>query len=85
MLSHVVLGVDDLEKSKRFYDAVLGTIGFAVDSAELGDAFQAAGVANGGKTCEDPPGYREKAAGEIYLAYLGDPDGNRICALYRPQ
>ena len=124
MFSHVMLGVKDLEVSKKFYDAVLGTldvgpgfankkryfyrspngtfaitepingepatygngstIGFAMQSAEQGDAFHAAGVANGGTTCEDPPGYRDGATGRIYLAYLRDPDGNKICALYRP-
>jgi catechol 2,3-dioxygenase-like lactoylglutathione lyase family enzyme len=121
MFSHVMLGVNDIEASKKFYDAVLGTIGvgrgvenkgryfyispkgvfaitvpingepathgngttigFAVDSVEQGDAFHAAGVANGGTTCEDPPGLRD---GAIYLAYLRDPDGNKLCALHRP-
>ena len=121
MFSHVMLGVNDIEASKRFYDAVLGalgigpgvdnkgryfyispagvfaitkpingepathgngsTIGFAVASPEQGDAFHAAGLANGGTTCEDPPGLRE---GRAYLAYLRDPDGNKICAIHRP-
>ena len=58
-----------------------GTVGFAVKSAEQANAFHAAGVANGGTTCEDPPGMRESG---IYLAYLRDPDGNKICALFRP-
>ncbi len=124
MFSHVMFGVNDLERSKKFYDALLGTlgiapgvanknryfyrsptgtfgittpidgapatfgngstIGFAVQSPEQGDAFHAAGVANGGTTCEDPPGFREGPAGKIYLAYLRDPDGNKICALHRP-
>ena len=61
-----------------------GTIGFAMSSPEQPDAFHAAGVANGGTTCEDPPGYREGPGGKLYLAYLRDPDGNKICALYRP-
>ncbi len=60
-----------------------GTIGFAVDSPEIGDAWHAAGVANGGTTCEDPPGLREGALGKMYLAYLRDPAGNKICALKR--
>ncbi len=121
MFSHVMIGVNDLEASKTFYDAVLGalgygpgvdnagryfyiskggvfaitkpingepathgngsTIGFAVESAEKGDAFHAAGLANGGTTCEDPPGKRESG---MYLAYLRDPDGNKICALCPP-
>lgn len=124
MFSHVMLGVNDLEVSKKFYDALLGTlgiapgvanknryfymtptgmfaittpingepathgngstIGFSVASPEQGDAFHAAGVANGGTTCEDAPGFRDGALGRIYLAYLRDPDGNKLCALHRP-
>jgi catechol 2,3-dioxygenase-like lactoylglutathione lyase family enzyme len=59
------------------------TLGFACASAEQAQAWHAAGVAHGGTTCEDPPGPREGAAGPIYLAYLRDPDGNKICALHR--
>lgn len=121
MFSHVMVGASDLEVSKKFYDAVLGTlgigpgvankhryfyrssaglfaittpidgkpashgngstIGFAVESPEQGDRFHAAGIANGGTTCEDPPGFRDN---NIYLAYLRDPDGNKLCALHRP-
>ena len=124
MFSHVMLGTNDLEASRKFYDAVLGalglgpgvanknryfyrsptglfgittpingepathgngsTIGFNAASAEQVDAFHAAGVANGGTTCEDPPGFREGGAVRLYLAYLRDPDGNKLCALYRP-
>ncbi len=124
MFSHVMFGVNDLEVSKKFYDAVLGTlgigpgvanksryfyrspagsfgittpingepatfanggtVGFLVQSPEQGDAWHAAGVANGGTTCEDPPGMRDGAMGKMYLAYLRDPDGNKICALHRP-
>jgi catechol 2,3-dioxygenase-like lactoylglutathione lyase family enzyme len=124
MFSHVMLGVSDLEVSKKFYDAMLGTLGigpgvanksryfyrsptgafgitipingepathgngstvsFNTQSPEQTDAFHAAGVANGGTTCEDPPGWREGAVGKLYLAYLRDPDGNKICALHRP-
>jgi catechol 2,3-dioxygenase-like lactoylglutathione lyase family enzyme len=60
-----------------------GTIGFACDSPEKARAFHDAGVANGGKSIEDPPGWREAAAGKLYLAYLRDPSGNKICALHR--
>ena len=60
-----------------------GTIGFAVESLEVGDAWHAAGVANGGTTCEDAPGLREGAMGKMYLAYLRDPSGNKICVLKR--
>ncbi len=124
MFSHVMFGVKDLEASRKFYDALLGTLGvgpgvanknryfyrspagtfgittpingepatcgngstlgFAVQSPEQGDKFHAAGLANGGTTCEDPPGFREGPTGKMYLAYLRDPDGNKICALHRP-
>ena len=123
MFSHIMIGTNDLQKSKAFYDALLGTlgvppgfvdrhrvfwrtptgvfsvslpingqpatvgngstVGFACQSAERADAWHAAGVANGGSTCEDPPGVREGATGRLYLAYLRDPDGNKICALQR--
>jgi len=124
MFSHVMVGVNDLEGAKKFYDAVLatvgigpgiinqgtryfyrsptgsfsitkplngqlatpangGTIGFLAKSSEEVIAFHAAGTANGGVSCEDPPGFREGSAGKMFLAYLKDPDGNKICALYR--
>ena len=57
------------------------TIGFTVESTEAGDAWHAAGIANGGTTCEDPPGVREDM--NIYLAYMRDPAGNKLCALLR--
>ena len=60
-----------------------GTIGFACNSPEQADAWHAAGVAAGGTTCEDPPGVREGATGKMYLAYLRDPDGNKLCGLHR--
>ena len=60
-----------------------GTIGFAADSPEMANAWHAAGVANGGTTCEDPPGIRNGAMGAMYLAYLRDPDGNKLCVLKR--
>jgi len=59
-----------------------GTIGFGCTSPELVKAFHDAGVANGGKSIEDPPGWREGAAGKFYIAYLRDPCGNKICALH---
>ena len=60
-----------------------GTIGFAMDNPAQADAWHAAGVAAGGATCEDPPGVREGGFGKLYLAYLRDPDGNKLCALHR--
>ena len=123
MFSHIMIGTNDLDKAKKFYDALLGTlgvpegrvdrhrifwrtktgtflvtkpidgkaatfanggtIGFAADSPEAANAFHAAGLANGGKTCEDPPGIRDGGAVKMYIAYLRDPDGNKICALHR--
>lgn len=123
MFSHIMIGTNDLERSKAFYDAVLGTLGvkpgnvdrhrvfwrtptgvfsvslpidgkpatigngstfgFACQSTEQADAWHAAGLAQGGVSIEDPPGIREGATGKLYLAYLRDPDGNKICALYR--
>ncbi|MBT8142418.1 MAG: VOC family protein [Gammaproteobacteria bacterium] len=61
-----------------------GTIGFATDSPEQTDAWHAAGLANGGVAIEDPPGIREGGNfGDLYLAYLRDPAGNKVCALHR--
>ena len=60
-----------------------GTIGFKMASPEQADAWHAAGLAAGGSTCEDPPGIREGAFGKLYLAYLRDPAGNKLCALHR--
>jgi catechol 2,3-dioxygenase-like lactoylglutathione lyase family enzyme len=60
-----------------------GTVGFAVESEEQGNAWHAAGLANGGTTCEDPPGIREGGMGKMYLAYMRDPAGNKLCALKR--
>ena len=124
MFSHVMVGADDVQTSKDFYDAILGvlghepgvfddkgrcfyftptgifaitkpingepashgngcTIGFAAENPAAADAWHAAGLANGGSACEEPPGVREGAAGKLYLAYLLDPSGNKICALHR--
>ncbi|AMN46959.1 glyoxalase [Steroidobacter denitrificans] len=60
-----------------------GTIGFKAGSPEAVDAWHAAGLANGGIACESPPGIREGSFGQLYLAYLRDPAGNKICALHR--
>jgi catechol 2,3-dioxygenase-like lactoylglutathione lyase family enzyme len=123
MFSHIMIGTNDLERARTFYDAVLGTLGvppgfvdrhrvfwrtpagvfgvttpingepasvgngstfgFVCTSAEQVEAWHAAGLANGGMTCEDPPGVREGASGRLYLAYLRDVDGHKLCALYR--
>lgn len=60
-----------------------GTIGFTVDGPGDADAWHAAGVANGGRAVEEPPGVRAGSYGDLYLAYLRDPDGNKLCALHR--
>ena len=59
------------------------TVGFAMETPEQADAWHAAGVANGGTAIEDAPGVREASFGNLYLAYLRDPDGNKLCALKR--
>jgi catechol 2,3-dioxygenase-like lactoylglutathione lyase family enzyme len=59
------------------------TIGFAAASPAQADAWHAAGLAAGGTSCEDPPGVREGSVGKLYLAYLRDPDGHKLCALHR--
>lgn len=59
------------------------TIGFAASSPEAADAWHKAGLENGGTACEDPPGVREGGIGKLYLAYLRDPAGNKLCALHR--
>ena len=123
MFSHIMIGTNDLQRAKAFYDVVLGplgvppakvdghrifyrtptgifsvtkpingepatcangmTIGFAAASPAEADAWHAAGLAAGGTTCENPPGVREGSVGKLYLAYLRDPDGHKICALHR--
>lgn len=60
-----------------------GTIGFAAASGDAADAFHSAGAAAGGTPCEDAPGIREGSFGKLYLAYLRDPSGNKICAMHR--
>jgi catechol 2,3-dioxygenase-like lactoylglutathione lyase family enzyme len=130
MFSHVMLGSNDIERSKRFYDAVLGvlgagepmrnqsatgktrffylhdggmfcitepingepatpanggTIGFKCSSPEQVRQFHDTAVAHGGLSIEDPPGPRQSQLGTLHLAYVRDPDGNKLCALYRPK
>lgn len=130
MFSHVMVGSNDIERSKRFYDAVLGvlgvgepirnvaktgqvrlfyrhegvmfcvtepidgepatsgnggTIGFKCSTPELVRAFHDTASAHGGTSIEDPPGPRDSSPGALHLAYVRDPDGNKLCALHRPQ
>ncbi|HNJ47889.1 MAG: VOC family protein [Novosphingobium sp.] len=124
MYSHMMVGSNDIERSKKFYDATFAaiggnpaiqddkgrliymyngglflvtkpidgqpatpgngmTIGIAMETTEQADAWHAAGVAAGGTAIEDPPGVRDSATMTLYLAYLRDPDGNKLCALKR--
>jgi catechol 2,3-dioxygenase-like lactoylglutathione lyase family enzyme len=59
------------------------TIGFSCADPAQVDAWHAAGAAAGGTSIEDPPGVREGGFGKLYLAYLRDPDGNKLCAMHR--
>lgn len=61
------------------------TVGFALDGPDQIDAWHAAGVAAGGTAVEDAPGWRPRDYGRIYLAYLRDPDGNKLCATFREE
>lgn len=130
MFSHIMIGSNDIERSKAFYDAVLetlgvgepvrnkaasghtrlfyrhegnsfcisepingeeatsangGTIGFKCNSPEQVQQFHDTAIAHGGSSCENPPGLREGSMGAMYLSYVRDPDGNKLCALYRPK
>lgn len=60
-----------------------GTIGFKCSSPEQVQAFHAAALAQGGTSVEAPPGVREGGLGKLYLAYVRDPDGNKLCAMHR--
>ena len=62
-----------------------GTIGFVFDKPKKDDAWHKAGIEAGGQSVEDPPGYRQGGFGKLYLAYLRDPDGNKLCGLHRPE
>lgn len=61
-----------------------GTLGFRAPSIEAVKAWHAAGLKQGGTACEDPPGPRisPSTGKELYLAYLRDPTGHKLCAAY---
>ena len=60
------------------------TIGLLASSQEAVDAWHEAGLAHGGTTCEDPPGIRHATEGRtLYLAYLRDPAGNKLCGFHK--
>ncbi len=128
MFNHIMVGSNDIERSKRFYDAVLGTLGageplrnradtghirlfyrheggtFSVSEPINGEAatfanggtiafkcnspeqvreFHDTAVAHGGTSIEDAPGLRNNTLGSMHLAYVRDPDGNKLCAIHR--
>lgn len=60
-----------------------GTIGFKCESAEQVKTFHDVAVAHGGSSIEEPPGLREGALGAMHLSYVRDPDGNKLCAIWR--
>jgi predicted lactoylglutathione lyase len=62
-----------------------GTIGFKCSSPAQVQQFHDTAVAHGGTSIEQPPGLREGSLGAMYLAYVRDPDGNKLCALHRPK
>ena len=131
MLFHTMVGSNDLERSKRFYNAVLGALGvgeatpnvagsghnrlvyrnesggtnfivtepindepatvangstvaFSCNSPEQVQQFHDAAISNGGTSIEDLPGPRETGMGRIHLAYVRDPDGNKLCGIHIP-
>ena len=57
------------------------TIGFKCETTGQADAFHDSAVANGGTSVEDPPGWRESGGRKLYLAYVRDPAGNKLCAM----
>lgn len=60
------------------------TVGFVCDSPEQVRAFHDAAVAAGATSIEEPPGLRDSTMGPTWLAYVRDPDGNKLCAIHRP-
>ena len=60
------------------------TLGLLAASPAAVDAWHAAGLAAGGTAAEDPPGIRQATEGRVlYLAYLRDPAGNKLCAFHK--
>ncbi|MCV2402659.1 VOC family protein [Marinomonas sp. C2222] len=59
------------------------TLGFLCDSPEQVKAFHDVAVANRGTSIENPPGLRDTSTGKKHLCYFLDPDGHKICGMYR--
>ncbi len=60
------------------------TLGFAADSTEQALQAYEAALAAGGTAIEDAPGWRGDERMKLYLAYLRDPAGNKVCVMHRP-
>ena len=124
MFAQIVIGSNDIAAARKFYDAVLatvgvpegdfneeiqriyyrtsdgtfvvtkpvdgnpatvangGTLGFKCKTPEQAKAFHDAAVANGGVSIEDPPGWRNLGERKVYLAYVRDPSGHKLCATH---
>lgn len=116
MFTHVMIGSNDLDRARSFYDATFvalggrpgvmdprgrliydheggrlmitkpidgkpatvangGTIGIAASSREHVLAWHQAGTEQGGAAIESPPAERPNGS---FVAYLRDPDGNKL-------
>ena len=124
MFSHIMIGSNDIAAARKFYDAVMatvgvsegdfneeiqriyyrtsdetfvvtkpadgnpatvangGTFGFKCKTPEQAKAFHDAAVANGGVSIEDPPGWRNLGERKVYLSYVRDPSGHKLCATH---
>lgn len=122
MFTHVMIGSNDLDRARSFYDATFvalggkpgvmdprgrliydheggrlmitkpidgkpatvangGTIGIAASSREHVLAWHQAGTEHGGAAIESPPAERPNGS---FVAYLRDPDGNKLTVRTQP-
>ncbi|MGV1761707.1 VOC family protein [Rhizobium sp. A22-96] len=122
MFTHIMIGSNDLERARAFYDATFlalggkpgemdargrliyvyeggrlmitkpidgkpatvangGTIGIAAASQDHVLAWYVAGTRHGGTAIESPPAERPNGS---FVAYLRDPDGNKLTARSQP-
>lgn len=122
MFTHVMIGSNDLERARRFYDATFlclggapgetdargrliythqggrlmitkpidgnpatvsngATIGIVAESQKHVVDWHTAGVSHGGTSIETPPTERPDGS---FVAYLRDPDGNKLTARTLP-
>lgn len=121
IFNHVQIKVRDLQKSRRFYDAVFHVLGYPIvleiqdrvigygtsvhamfeirtsdekcplsssihlafnaPNAASVDAFYSAALENGGQ-CNGKPGFRPEYEEGYYAAFIIDPDGHNIEAVF---